>query len=190
MKKLLLAMLLAPLAVLAETDYSEYARVMSDSGSGMAAWTMASGIPVVKTLDVNFDPAAVKKAALEYELLLPTYDTKHKVRVTSESHKWKKLLIRLNKKVIFNDYPGKLLLKGTHAIDFPPEYLKKGKNTIIFGWDKKDKSDGAAGYIYVAIDKDAPQKIIKLKPGKDGKVRTRRIADNDSIRIRFLVKMY
>ena len=186
-KKLLAVLCIAP-AVMLGNDYSEYSRIMSDSGVGLTMWTMASGSPVVKKLDINFDSKQIKKAALEYEILLPPVEPRRKIKITSDSYKWKKILVTVNKKVIFNDTPGKLILQGTHTIDFPAEYLKKGVNVISFGWDKKDNS-GAYGYIYMAVDKDTPVKNIPIGKDKKGKVRTRRVVDNEGIRIRLLVNM-
>ena len=185
-KKLLAVLCLAP-AVMLGNDYSEYGRIMSDSGTGLTAWTMASGSPVVKKLNINFDAKQIKKAALEYEILLPPVDPNRKIKVNSDSYNWKKIMVTVNKKVIYNDHPGKLILKGTHTIDFPAEYLKTGVNEISFGWDKKDT--GISGYIYMTIDKDTPVKLVPVGKDKNGKVRTRRVVDNEGIRIRLLVNM-
>lgn len=186
MKKFLFLCCALPL-LLAGSDYSNYGRIMSDSGITEAFWTMA---PVRKTLELAFDPKLIKKAALEYEIFIPPVDSKRRIKVTSADYNWKNILVTVNRKVIYRGKPGKLILQGTHTIDFPAAYLQQGVNVITFAWDNKDKTPGAArGYIYMAADKNPPAKTITLPPGKNGKPRTRRVVPNDNIRMRFLINM-
>ena len=73
---------------------------------------------------------------------------------------------------------------GTHAIEFPVEYLKDGENLLELSWaplTPEEKAQRRFGYIYIACD--LTDKVRDLKDRND------RIAKApEALRMRLLIK--
>lgn len=190
MKNLIVALIVSAVFAVnaAETDYTGYSRIMSDSGIGQNHSFESLNNPgqkQEKKLDLELDPALIKKAALEFECSANGYDRKLKTYIKNPNHNWHNMIFKVNGQVIFSGNPGKMMQQGVHRLDFDAKLLKKGENIISLGWAKRAKGDnGVLGYFYLAVDNNDAEKARRAIPKNK-----RPAPANESIRVRILVKL-
>ena len=162
--------------------------IQSDVGSGPAVWKMTStpANMTTKTLELEIDPAHIKSAAVEYEILHPAYDPVRKSYCKEQNHTWGDIVVKVNEKTVYSGLAGKYITPAwIHRLKIMPGVLKKGQNKISFAWKKLEKNARRHyGYIYFAVDKsDREVARRKLPKAQQGRIH------NDDIRIRLVVEL-
>ena len=102
-----------------------------------------------KEFIIDFDPAEVKKALLEYEMKSDPYHApaKRSYSKPEQGLKWGEMVIFVNGKEAVKKPLIDLATKGWHTVEIEPSLLTMGKNTIDMS-----VAGTPRGYFYLGVD--------------------------------------
>jgi len=161
MKRLLIVLLVAgALTVDAEDFGPRWMTLMDDDGRPDKGWSMLSNPRSVlrKIIALDFAPALLEKAVLEYQIACNPYDPTRRVHIANPDSggiKWANFVIRVNEHAILDQPAGSHICKGCHRIAIPVGLLKEGENRIDFKWEQLPPENPGGcqyGYIYFSVD--------------------------------------
>lgn len=137
--------------------YPEWIRLMTDRGDADCRWAMLSSPrrQAVKRFQLDFPPAELAGAALEYHIQTSPYDPLLKQHITAAEHPWGYLLATVNGTVILDQPAAPHIRKGEHFLPFPAALLRQGENVVTLAW-KEIPAELAGqqryGYLYLSHD--------------------------------------
>ncbi|MCK5803785.1 MAG: hypothetical protein KAI66_13170 [Lentisphaeria bacterium] len=163
MKQLLISLLILTASALTidAGDFGpRWMTLMDDDGRPDTGWVMLSNPKSVlrKIIVLDFAPALLEKAVLEYHIACNPYDPKQRVHVANAASagvKWANFIIRVNGHAILDQPAESHIRKGRHRVVIPVGLLREGENRIDFKWRQLPPENPGGrqyGYIYFSVD--------------------------------------